>query len=307
VFCFDGDEAGRKAAFRALEAVLPAMVDGRQARFLFLPEGEDPDSLVRRRGAGHFEGLIDAARPLETFLFEALAAGLDTDTMDGRARYAKEVLPHLRRLPEGVYRELMFRELARRTGLELASLLRLEAPPAPREPPPEAAAAPLTPEPAPRRRPVQAAAQRGHANLTQSAIALLLHRPDAARHADPGELAALQGPDAALLREMVELLHRRPDSSTAMLLGHWYGTAEGELLGRLAGQERLIPREGIEDQFRDTITRLLALPARERLLARVDKLRSTDYAQMGAEQKQELRELLHQLQQLDRKTRIDRP
>ena len=85
-----------------------------------------------------------------------------------------------------------------------------------------------------------------------------------------------------------------------------FRSPEGELLGRLAGQERLIPAEGIETQFRATIQRLLAQPERERIMARVDKLRSTDYAHMGAEQKQELRELLHQLQQLDRESRNDR-
>ena len=153
VFCFDGDEAGRKAAFRALEATLPAMTDGRQARFLFLPEGEDPDTLVRARGAEHFRGLADQAAPLERFLFEACAEGIDSGTLEGRARYAKAALPHLRTLPQGVYRELMFRELAERTGLELASLMALEAPPPPRESPPPAPEAPgpvAAPGPAPR-------------------------------------------------------------------------------------------------------------------------------------------------------------
>ena len=73
VFCFDGDDAGRKAALRALEATLPAMQDGRQAKFLFLPEGEDPDTLVRAKGKAYLENLFDHADPLETFLFEHLA------------------------------------------------------------------------------------------------------------------------------------------------------------------------------------------------------------------------------------------
>jgi DNA primase len=334
VFCFDGDAAGRKAAFRALEATLSAMQDGRQARFLFLPEGEDPDTMVRRHGASHFEQLVRTAQPLEGFLFEVLAEGLDLSSLDGRARYSKQVMPYLNLLPEGVFRELMLKELAERTGLELSSLLRLqrstpparrqaagerrehgaEVPDSPRgaqaraghrgEPPaagmdyrgaaPDAAAAAA----APRARSATEGARRGHANLVQSAIALLLHRPDMARLVEVGTLAELEGSDAALLREIVELLQRRPDSSTAMLLGHWYGTAEGELLSRLAGQERLIPGEGIEQQFRDTVAELRRLPERARVLARVDKLRSTDYSLLGPEQKQELRELLHQLQQL---------
>jgi len=365
VFCFDGDQAGRKAAFRALEATLPCMTDGRQARFLFLPEGDDPDTMVRREGADAFRHQVASARPLEQFLFDNLAEGLDTATLDGRARYSQQVLPYLRQLPVGVYRELMFRELAERTGLELASLMKLEVPPLPSrradgnaresgsrvdaghrsaghrsaghrdaghrnaghrnaaaqqyaenreagDPGPEYDG-PYAPGPdpsdgypaaeSPRQREPLRAANGGHANLAQSAIALLLHKPAAAALADPAGLADLEGEDAALLRDILTLLQCRPESTTAMLLGHWYGTREGDLLNRLAGQERLIPADGIEEQFRDTVSRLVLLPQRARLEAQVDKLRSTDYALMGAAQKQELKELLHQLQQLDKRPR----
>ena len=95
------------------------------------------------------------------------------------------------------------------------------------------------------------------------------------------------------------LLHRRPESNTAMLLGHWYGTPEGELLNRLAGQERLIPTEGIEQQFVDTITVLSQLPHRSKIDEQVDKLKRADYAQMSQGEKQRLRELLQQKAQLD--------
>ena len=314
VFCFDGDEAGRKAAFRALEAALPCMEDGRQARFLFLPEGEDPDTAVRGGGAGHFQDLIAAATPLETFLFEALAEGIDTRSMDGRARLSKRVLPYIRQLPEGVYRQLMMQALAKRTGLELASLQQLEAPPIPAPetgpssgpaqagagaPPGPLTEAPRPPEePGPRRKAL-AAIPHGFANLAQAAIALLLHRPDMGQMAEARYLAELEGDDVALLRELLALLQRRPDSSTAMLLGHWYGTPEGELLGRLAGQERLIPSEGIELQFLDTMAVLSQLPQRSKLAAQVDKLKLTNYSEMSELDKQRLRELLLQKQQLD--------
>ncbi len=129
VFCFDGDEAGRKAAFRALESALPTLQDGRQARFLFLPDGEDPDSLVRAKGQGHLEHLFDTAAPLEKFLFDHLAEGLDLEALDGRARFSKLAAPFLHRLPEGVFRTLMYQALAERTGIDVDSLKRLQAPP----------------------------------------------------------------------------------------------------------------------------------------------------------------------------------
>jgi DNA primase len=301
VFCFDGDAAGRKAASRAMEVALPCMEDGRQARFLFLPEGEDPDTAVRSGGAEYFQQLLDQAMPLEQFLFESMAEQVDTSSLDGRARLSKLVLPHIRQLPNGVYRQLMFQALAERTGLDLASLMQLEAPP-----PPPAEPAPIDygeppsvyPEqdlaPGPRQRQPARVMAKGYSNLAQAAIALLLHRPGIARLADLDSLAELEGDDIALLRELLALLQRRPESNTAMLLGHWYGTPEGELLSRLAGQERLIPSEGIEQQFIDTMTVLARAPHQSKLAAQVDKLKLTSYAQVSELEKQRLRELLQE-------------
>ncbi len=113
---------------------------------------------------------------------------------------------------------------------------------------------PADSEDGPRRRAM--APQPGYSNLAQGAMALILHKPEICRAVDPGTLADIHGEDVALLRELLELVHRRPESNTGMLLGHWYGTPEGELLSRLAGQERLIPTEGIERQFLDTMEKL---------------------------------------------------
>ena len=135
--------------------------------------------------------------------------------------------------------------------------------------------------------------------MAQAAIALLLHQPDIARLADPDRLLELEGEDIKLLRELLALLQRRPDSNTAMLLGHWYGTSEGELLSRLAGQERLIPSAGIEQQFVDTMRELADAPHRSRLAAQVDKLKQSNYAEVSELEKQRLREMLQDKQQRD--------
>jgi DNA primase len=95
VFCFDGDEAGRRAAWRALETALPRMRDGRQAFFMFLPEGEDPDSLVRSRGGEAFEKLAADAPSLGTFLFDRLVDQVDLGTIDGRSRMVELARPLL--------------------------------------------------------------------------------------------------------------------------------------------------------------------------------------------------------------------
>lgn len=117
VFCFDGDKAGRNAALRALDACLESMQDGRTVKFLFLPDGEDPDTLVRTIGADKFERMIELAVPLEDYLFDAVADGLNLRTLDGRATFSRRAAPLIHRLPKGVFRELMFDSLASRTGL----------------------------------------------------------------------------------------------------------------------------------------------------------------------------------------------
>lgn len=117
VFCFDGDKAGRAAAVRALDASLTTMADGRTVKFLFLPEGEDPDTLVRKIGPDKFETMISMAVPLEDQLFDTAAEGLNIRTMEGRATFSKRAAPMLDKLPKSVFRELMFENLATRTGL----------------------------------------------------------------------------------------------------------------------------------------------------------------------------------------------
>ncbi|MEM1154499.1 MAG: DNA primase [Pseudomonadota bacterium] len=304
VFCFDGDSAGRQAAQRAMEAALPCMEDGRQARFLFLPEGEDPDTLVRKLGAEHFTRLVADALPLEEFLFDSIGEGLDTERADGKARLSKLALPYLQQLPAGIYRQLMFQALAKRTGVDVESLMQLLPEPTPLAPPehhqstmnrPSSATEPgFSPIPQ-----TDAAMSPEYASLAEAAIALLLHQPAIARLADSAALTELEGSEVALLRELLGLLERRPDSNTAMLLGHWYGTPQGQLLNRLAEQERLIPTAGIEQEFSDILSALARAPQQTRLAEQVDKLKDTNYADVSELEKQRLRELLQEKQRRD--------
>src|SRR5690606_16349522 len=137
---------------RALEASLPVMTDGRQVKFLFLPEGEDPDTLVRQVGAEKFEQMIHMAVPLEDYLFDAAAEGINIRTMEGRAHLSKRAAPLLARLPKGVFRELMFDALANRAGLNRATLEELVETPEPlpsQQPPARPATPTATPEPPP--------------------------------------------------------------------------------------------------------------------------------------------------------------
>jgi len=111
VFCFDGDAAGRKAAWRAMEATLPRIREGLQAKFLFLPEGEDPDSMVRKHGADEFAQQLKKATPLSDFFFEHFTAVTDISSLDGRARLVQQAQPYLESMPQGVFRDMMTERL----------------------------------------------------------------------------------------------------------------------------------------------------------------------------------------------------
>ena len=175
VFCFDGDRAGREAAWKALQVALPLMRDGRQARFLFLPEGEDPDSLVRQIGTEAMRDKVGEAQPLSEFLFDRLSADVDMNTLDGRARFGELARPLLARLPTGLFRDMMNQALQTRLGL-----------PTGRQPPGRETA------PRPRvRRP------QGSIPPIRRAVALLVQHPELGRLELPGGWESLDSPGIA--------------------------------------------------------------------------------------------------------------
>ncbi|MBR9866527.1 MAG: DNA primase [Oceanospirillales bacterium] len=123
IFCFDGDEAGRKAAKRALDTTMPVITDGKQARFLFLPEGEDPDSLVRQEGCEAFEQRLNESLPLSDFFFKTLEEGADMSSLDGRARFSNQALPLIDQMQPGILKQMMQEKISELTGLSLEQLI----------------------------------------------------------------------------------------------------------------------------------------------------------------------------------------
>ncbi|AXO90235.1 DNA primase [Pseudomonas parafulva] len=131
LFCFDGDQAGRKAAWRALEAALPTLQDGRRARFLFLPEGEDPDTLVRAEGTDAFQARIHQhAQPLADYFFEQLSNEADPRSLEGKAHMATLAAPLIEKIPGANLRQLMRNRLKEITGLDMQQMEQLAQQPA---------------------------------------------------------------------------------------------------------------------------------------------------------------------------------
>jgi DNA primase len=311
VFCFDGDDAGRKAAFRGLEATLPAMQDGRQAKFLFLPEGEDPDTVVRAKGKAFLENLFDHADPLETFLFKHLAEGLDLESMDGRARFSKLAAPHLHRLPEGVFKTLMYQALAEKTGIDVDSLKRLQPPPAPRPepdavapssdqdgPPPTDPDEPPPEDVLPVGEPVLESLSPSSLNPIHRLLGLLVLKPALVGHVTDALLVTEGSRDAVLLSELVIHIRKHPEVTTAALLGFWFGTPEGDFLNALAGRETVEEDAGLEALCTALVEKLSRHPALDAARQQFEALKRTPYGELTADEKQQLLSLTQEIRSL---------
>lgn len=271
VYCFDGDNAGRTAAWRGLQATLPVLQDGRQVRFLFLPEGEDPDTLVRKIGKDRFNTLIDNATPLADFFFDHLSEGLDVNAIDGKAKLSSLAIPLLRQLPQGIYRQLMLDKLASMAGVDSRSIESMVSkssptPSASNDGPPDYD---MPPEGdfVPRGSTAVRTPMRGAAPVQKpaprspglKAIELLLYRPEIATGLDKNlELLRENGDQYTdLLLELVELVKNSPTINTYTMLGHFYGTPLGNQLTQLMKNEKITPLEGVAGEFHYLIDTLL--------------------------------------------------
>jgi DNA primase len=254
VFCFDGDRAGRQAAWRALENALNLARDGRELKFMFLPEGHDPDTLVAAEGAEAFEARLKSALPLSEYLVQQLSAQVDLTHVDGRAKLASLAAPLFSRLPEGVYRDLLLSRLAAEIRMPAEKLQEhLTA---------AGAAAHGAKHATNRGVPIPANRSRmsaGRGNLLSQAIALVLHHPAAARAV--GDFAALSGldrPGMAVLKELLEQAAAMAQPSTAMLLERWRDRPEYARLSELAMAPPMVAEtEGAAKELQMAVKRLL--------------------------------------------------
>ena len=289
VFCFDGDAAGLNAAWRALETSLPLMEDGRRVRFLFLPEGDDPDTHVRKVGKDKFLEQVEQAVPLEQFFFDKLSEDLDIDSIEGKARLSNLAKPLIRQLPKGVFGQLMLDRLSDTLGVSSESLDQLMATapdPAQRPPPPEMAPPPEdhgAPPPygAPQSRPSDrgpgVALTKIRKPASIKAIELLLRNPEIALalEANLESLRYAEDESRKLLCTLIEKVQNEPQIETYTLLGYCYGTHLGGQLTQLLQAEKITPQEGLEEEFKQIIDNILSdIQQKLHLLRLKDELKS---------------------------------
>jgi DNA primase len=216
VFCFDGDRAGRSAGWRALQATLPCLGDGRDAHFLFLPDGEDPDSIVHRNGAAGFNDLLAKRIPIIDFLYQHLSSDIDITSVGGKAQLADKAKPLLATIPASIYKQLAIRQLESLLGLSLGAEQASNKPykPAPRSLPNDGGLTPM-----------------------RRAVLLLLQHPGVVEAVPPDDFDIdpdLRGAD--LLVKLISYCDSDQSMTTARLLERFRDTEHHNVLVKLAGR-----------------------------------------------------------------------
>jgi DNA primase len=259
IFCFDGDRAGRDAAWRALENTLPAMREGRQVSFLFLPESEDPDSYVRKQGRDAFLSRLNKATPLPEYFFDMLSRQVDLGRLDGRARLVELARPLLSKMPSGVLRQMMLDRLAMVSRMDAEKLSALAMNPETSE---SAAIVPAFKSGKPMEPP----------SILRRAIALVLQNPRlAAKVTDFSVWATLEMPGMPLFIEMLELLKRSPDSNTALIIENFRDSDYQHHLAKLAVWDYPSLVNDVEAEFEEIIRRLEVVLTRQKTDALLQK------------------------------------
>ncbi|MCH9300026.1 DNA primase [Pantoea allii] len=247
ICCYDGDRAGREAAWRALETALPYMNDGRQLRFMFLPDGEDPDTLVRQEGKAAFEARMEQAMPLSSFLFDSLLPQVDLSSRDGKARLSTLALPLITQIPGETLRIYLRQELGNKLGIlddsQLEKLMPKQAP---------GGSAPVAP-------PLKRTTMR-------VLVALLIQNPQLATLVPSLDgLAESKIAGLPLFIELVTRCNENPGLTTGQLLELYRGTNFSQTLETLAVWNHMIVDEESEAVFQDSLASIYDSALEERL------------------------------------------
>jgi DNA primase len=273
VFCFDGDAAGKKAAWRSLEQCLGSLKEGRLARFLFLPEGQDPDSYIGEFGQQGFDAQVEQASTLTSYLFDGLLAECNIRSLEGRAQFLDRLRPYLEQIPLQSLKDQILAEVEQRLGQKVdGRMLRLLGEDKP-------------PPPSLRRLPEQ------HWTPTRLAINLLLKKPALGSTTGiQNELADSGIPGVDLLLRLLDIIHEEPDISTQNLLARFEGDEHEGHLYKLAAMEPPVENEEkLEHMFADCLQQLQQQYVKVRGKQLIAKLQSGEA--LSEAEKQEHRKL----------------
>ena len=250
VFCYDGDNAGKKAAWRALENTLSVIRDGMIAKFLFLPEKEDPDTMVRKEGKEAFEQRIMDAMPLSDFLFETLKSQVDINTREGKAQFANKANKLIQKMHNSLFKDLLIEELSSIVGLSQQHLESKISAEKSRQP---AVANTVKPEAKPAR------GQQVENNRTRLAVALLVQNPQLAiKQPIPESFRLSSNKGLVLLFELQQVIAQNPEISSAALIERFRDTVHENALNLLSMLQTPETENtgAVLDTYKDLVNRL---------------------------------------------------
>ncbi len=272
-FCFDGDQAGRQAAWRALEVGLPYLDAGLQAHFIFLPDGHDPDSFIRSEGKDAFEIRLQNAVPLHELLFTTLMKDIDTTDLTGKNRLIHAAKPYLAKIPDCPYKTLLMSELARLTHIDQHRIEQLlDAPPQVEKP--------------------DHAAPHWQRTPLRIALALLIQNPSLfAQDLPKLEGSASTDPEQTLMTMLMQHLAQQPHLNTATLLEHFRDTPWFDALGQLAAWDHQVPDQGQASELTEML-RFLAKKTRESLIQTL--IGKSKQQELSAQERQALQKMLRE-------------
>ncbi|PCS22736.1 DNA primase [Candidatus Enterovibrio escicola] len=271
VCCYDGDHAGRDAAWRTMEQALSHLKDGCQLKFMFLPEGEDPDSMIREIGKDAFEVELAAAMSLSEFMYSTLIEQVDTSSLEGKAKLTTLTVPLIEKIPGGTLRLYLRNILGQKLGLpneqQLEKLINLQGKLKARKTLPEMKRTPM-----------------------REVITLLLQNPRFAESVPPLDgLDKLAIPGLILFTTMLELCRQRPNIATGQLIEFWRGTDQNALLGKLAIWMLPITENNALEVFLDSLDKILTQCVQQQIAKLQAKSNNVG---LSVEEKQELQLLI---------------
>ena len=255
VLCFDGDKAGKAAALRALQNALPLLKDAREVRIMFLPDGEDPDTMVRKIGADAFNQNVNDATTLFDFLFHHLTAQVDMNTFEGPARLVHLAKPYTQSITDSILKARFEQRLASMAGLtekQFNEATKADSTTANQTTQKEVA---KSEQQNGIDKPVKPIKIQGKAPFRR-AIAMLLQNPDSLPAASIDWISQLDEPGAAIFSKIAQLINQNETITTGMLIENWRGLPEEVHLKKLAHSDLIITKEQIPAELADILTRL---------------------------------------------------
>jgi len=245
IFCFDGDSAGQKAAWRSMEIALPLLKEGRQIHFMFMPEGEDPDTYVQKHGREKFEDVNNYV-PLSNYLIEKFKQETHLESREGMGQLVDGIAPMVGKLPAGALRELLIKDIAKLADMNIDSLKNLID-------------QKQTPVKKTQAQHLVSTNQfsKERSTLIANAISFLLQNPELGIAIESDALNDIETQGVEFLRELLALVHKQPDITCAGILEHWRDSKYENRLKELSIKDNLLTEpEELKIKFMEIIEKI---------------------------------------------------